>query len=395
MGDELARRVGQRVRFARQAGHQTQAVVAGLAGITTDYLYQIERGKKLPTLPVLLAIANALGASAAALLGEEEPVAVPIPHPRSAARAIHQALTLPLPAAQPADSVVLRDRIHTAWRTWQHSPQRYSEVGANLPGLITDTELLLRRPDGRGKAQVCAVELYGLVRTVAKRLGRTDSALLAADRAVRAAEQLDRPLPLATAAWNLAHVLLADGQPDGAEAVALQALERLRTAEAMPDHLALQGALLSVAAIAGARCGQPWPARERLREADRLARATGERNIAWTAFGPTNVAMHAVSLEMETGEAGEALRLAERVQPPATLSIERRVAFLLDQAKGYGQRQDYGSALVAVQAASLEAPEDITYRPAAHRIVQTIVQRGRSTVARQGAALATRFGISV
>jgi hypothetical protein len=290
----------------------------------------------------------------------------------------------------------LRDRIHHAWHTWQHSPQRYSQVGASLPGLITDTELLVRRcPDGRGEAQVCAVELYGLVRTVAKRLGRTDSALLAADRAMRAAGQLDRPLPLAAAAWNLAHVLLADGQADGAEAVAIKALERLRTAEPTPDHLALQGALLSVAAIASARLRQPWPARQRLREADRLARVTGERNTAWTAFGPTNVAMHAVSLEVETGEVGEALRLAEQVQPPATLSIERRVAFLLDQAKGYGQRQDFGSALVAVQAASLEAPEDIRYRPAAHRVVQMIVQRGRSTVARQGAALAARFGVSV
>lgn len=393
MGDELARRVGQRVRFARQAKHQTQAVVAGLAAITTDYLYQIERGKKLPTLPVLLAIANALGMSASALLGEDEPAATPIPRPREAARAIHQALTLPLPAVQPADSAALRDRIHAAWHAWQHSPQRYSEVSADLPKLIVDTELLTRRTDGRGAAQVCAVELYGLVRTVAKRFGRTDSALLAADRAMRA-EQLDQPLPLAAGAWNMAHVLLADDQADSAEAVALQALERLRTAEATPDHLALQGALLSVAAIASARLRQPWPARERLREADRLAKATGERNTAWTAFGPTNVAMHAVSLEMETGEAGEALRLAEHVQPPATLSIERRVAFLLDQAKGYGQRQDYGSALVAVQAASLEAPEDITYRPAAHRIVQAIVQRGRSTVARQGAALAARFGVS-
>jgi transcriptional regulator with XRE-family HTH domain len=66
MGDDLARRVGQRVRFARQAAHQTQAVVAGLSGITTDYLYQIERGKKLPTLPVLVAIAAALGTSSAA-----------------------------------------------------------------------------------------------------------------------------------------------------------------------------------------------------------------------------------------------------------------------------------------------------------------------------------------
>jgi transcriptional regulator with XRE-family HTH domain len=52
--DELALIIGARVRVARIANRQTQTVVAGLAGITPDYLYQIERGKKLPAVPVLL-----------------------------------------------------------------------------------------------------------------------------------------------------------------------------------------------------------------------------------------------------------------------------------------------------------------------------------------------------
>lgn len=47
-----------------QGNHQTQAVVAGLSGITTDYLYQIERGKKLPALPV--AVPARQGAAGAA-----------------------------------------------------------------------------------------------------------------------------------------------------------------------------------------------------------------------------------------------------------------------------------------------------------------------------------------
>ncbi len=61
--------------------------------------------------------------------------------------------------------------------------------------------------------------------------------------------------------------------------------------------------------------------------------------------------------------------------------------------KGNIQCQDYGSALVALQAASIEAPEDMTYRPAAHAVLHTVIQRGRATIARQGAALATRFNI--
>jgi uncharacterized metal-binding protein len=31
---------------------------------------------------------------------------------------------------------------------------------------------------------------------------------------------------------------------------------------------------------------------------------TGDGNAMWTVFGPTNVALHSVSIEMEMGEAG-------------------------------------------------------------------------------------------
>lgn len=43
-------RIGERLRFYRQAQGKTQAVVAGLAGVTEDYLSQIERGLKTPTI---------------------------------------------------------------------------------------------------------------------------------------------------------------------------------------------------------------------------------------------------------------------------------------------------------------------------------------------------------
>ncbi|WIX92572.1 helix-turn-helix transcriptional regulator [Amycolatopsis sp. DG1A-15b] len=48
------------MRFYRTAARRTKTVVAGLAGITPDYLYQIERGQKLPTIPVLAQLAGRL-----------------------------------------------------------------------------------------------------------------------------------------------------------------------------------------------------------------------------------------------------------------------------------------------------------------------------------------------
>ncbi|MBB4910591.1 helix-turn-helix domain-containing protein [Actinophytocola algeriensis] len=400
MDDELARTFGQRVRFARQGNRQTQSVVAGLSGITTDYLYQIERGKKLPALPVAVELARVLRVPLSTLLGET-PTGGPAVPPLEAGAAIHQAMTWASPAQTSLDVTNLHRQVESAWGTWQSSERRYSQLGRELPTLVTATEQLRRTTDETDavltrQVQRCAADLYGLVRTVAKRVGRVDLALLAADRGIAAAEVAGDPVRRAAAHWNLAHVLLAQDQPEGAEAVALHAAENIapHTADDL-DALAVRGSLQLIAAMASVRLGKPWRARDRVRAVVPLAERTGERNVCWTAFGPTNVAIFAVSVEVEAGDTGEGLRLAERIVPEPSMSIERRVAFHLEQAKGYNQRQNYAGALVMLQAASVEAPEDLTYRPAARRALHTVVQRGRGAVGRQAAQLASRMGTTI
>jgi hypothetical protein len=65
------------------------------------------------------------------------------------------------------------------------------------------------------------------LRTFTKRIGRTDLSLLAADRAVLAAETADDPVRIAAAKWNLGQILLAQGDADGAEEVTIRAVEDL------------------------------------------------------------------------------------------------------------------------------------------------------------------------
>ena len=52
--------VGQRIRQLRKSKGVTQDYVSELAGITSGYLGQIERGEKTPSLSTLAKIANAL-----------------------------------------------------------------------------------------------------------------------------------------------------------------------------------------------------------------------------------------------------------------------------------------------------------------------------------------------
>jgi transcriptional regulator with XRE-family HTH domain len=402
MGDHLAQMIGERVRFYRTASRRTKAVVAGLAGITPDYLYQIERGQKVPTVAVLIQLADVLKVSVGELLdnGDREPQRV-----RAATgEVIYQALTNAISAndSDPPDLPTLRRRVLNAWQTWQTSPCRYSQLTTQLPMLIADIEVTLRTGQADQKSNQrdihgCASDLYGLLRTVTKRMGRTDLSLLAADRAMRSAEAADDPRRLAAAHWNMTQVLLADGEPEAAETVAAKAAEKLQPFlhDDAVQVTALYGSLLLLGAIAAARKGDAWKARDRIRDVAPLAAHTGECNAYWTAFGPTNVAMFAVSVEVEAGEAVEGLRLAEHVNHDRSPSIERRVAFLLDQAKGYEQRRDFASALTLLTAAEREAPEDMQYRPAAHTVLRSVVKRGRRHVAAEAARLALRIGLPV
>ncbi len=276
-------------------------------------------------------------AARAKLFGESPAEAVTPGHPLSAA--INTALaSLGTISNVVPDLALLRDRVDAAWASWQTSQHRYSQTGPLLPGLISDVETAtraLRHSDDaaqRRGAHRIAADLYFLLRTFTKRIGRTDLSLLVADRGLRAAEDADDPLRIAAARWNLGQVLLTTGEPEVAEEVTIEAAEELRPGpDDDHDRAALYGALWLVAAIAAARSGDGWAARERLRQyAWPAASRSGEGNILWAVFGPVNVSLHAVSIGMETGEAAEALRLADNIDASGCPSIERRATFALD-----------------------------------------------------------------
>lgn len=177
MGDQLAQTIGERVRFYRTASRRTKAVVAGLAGITPEYLYQIERGQKIPTVPLLAELASVLRVPISELLGAQAERATRNSEV-AADDAICQALTSPFVVDdQPSNLPKLCSDVQEAWRIWQSSPYRYSRLTQRLPGLIIEVESAARKSQAKRTgtqriAQGCAADLYGLVRTVTKRIGR-------------------------------------------------------------------------------------------------------------------------------------------------------------------------------------------------------------------------------
>src|SRR5207253_10869856 len=101
MDEQLARVIGARVRAVRMANHRTQVVVAGLAGITADYLHQIEHGKKLPTIPVLTQLAQVLNVPLSRLVEQPPPSGRDQPCVTNMGAALYRALTQPVTPSEP------------------------------------------------------------------------------------------------------------------------------------------------------------------------------------------------------------------------------------------------------------------------------------------------------
>ncbi|MEV5941069.1 helix-turn-helix domain-containing protein [Streptomyces sp. NPDC051994] len=396
--------IGGRIAYYRSKhGNRTQAAIAGLCGISERYLSLIENGKRTPSASVLGRLAAELGVPVSALLTEHTPPE-PAP-PLTVEPAVARALMGygPARSSQPVEPAELRERVEQAWRIWQSSAARFTDIGAVLPALIEDVEHAVRvhragnDPAARREALRTAADLYGLLRSYCRRTGRMDLSLMVADRAIRAAEDADDPVRIAAASWNLGHVLLSDpreGAVEEAADVALDAIDRLARETKTPEISAMQGALELVAVVAAARRHQWWKARERLaKQAGPLSKQAGEGNIQRTVFGPTNVSLHALSIEMLAGESAEALRVADNVDTAALPSREREFTFTLEVARCYAMRRDDAAVLVHLLALEELSAEDLSRSPVAVALVADLRRRVRPTYRRQVDSLADRLGI--
>lgn len=395
--------IGARIRHHRRKhGNRSMAAVAGLCGVTERYFSMIENGKRTPSPKLLTRIAAELDVPVAALLSDDSPPkdTTSLTTAPDVARALlGYGSTRTGPVVGPA---VLRERVEEAWRTWQTSAERYTEIEAALPALVVDIEHSVRAhrasSDAAARRDVlrAAADLYGLLRSYCRRSGRLDLSLMVADRARRAAEDADDPIRIAAAHWNLGHCLLSqEGGAQEAHEVARIAIEELGSGPESTERAAIQGALELVCVVAEAQSKKWWDARERLdRKAAPLGKRAGESNTMWTVFGPTNIDLHALSIEMLAGHSAEGLRLADEVDISQLPSRERQFTFTLELARCYDQRRDDAAVLVHLLDLEKLSCEDMARSPVAAGMVTGLLQRVRPTYRRQVAGLGERLGFT-
>jgi transcriptional regulator with XRE-family HTH domain len=409
-----ARAVGERISYHRKRIGLSQVEFAGLIGRSESWVSQVERGvRSVDRMSVLQKLADALGVSMAELRDGDNEITSEDERP-----AAFEALRLTLTGHPAIASVLdarhrraipqshldrLRELHATVWPMVHAS--RYTELAPVLAELIPELEWIVRVTDGTEvipPARELLSDTYQATAAMMAKLSETDAAWIAADRAAFVAETMHQPLAVAASLFRMAHVFLTLGQIVQAQTIALKTVteldhhikqEQVDSLEPLTEAQSLAGAFYLVLAIAAARDNYRSEAYRHLDQAREIANRIGEdRDDFGTEFGPTNVAIHAVGVAVELGDAGQAIDLAQGIDP-RQLSSERQARYLLDLAQAHAMRRQMGEALHCLEEAERLTPEQTRTHRVARTVARDLIQLSGSRPRPELRELAERFGV--
>ena len=297
----------------------------------------------------------------------------------------------------PPDLSALSAAVAKAKRDYQAC--RYSEVIDDLPGLLPrlHAACAVLTGDARLQAHTLSAEAHHVAASILLKLGDQGLAWLAADRSMQAARASQDPLTVGSSARIITHALMSSGHLGAATSAASSLAARLDRDVSThdPESLSVYGSLLLRGAIAAAQRNDRHTAQELLTEAEDAGRRLGtERNLRWTAFGPTNVKLHRVNIAVTLGDAGTAIDAARGINLDQVTVTERKASLLIDTARAFQQCGKHQNAYLALRAARDIAPEEISGRPAVHQLVRDIITSAPPGVQRQAEQFADRLGVA-
>ena len=397
---------GERIAYHRKRLGLSQVELAALIGRSDSWLSQVERGlRAVDRMSVLHKAADVLGVPVAELRGTkpDDNKATERPGGFEASRLVlagHPAIVVLGGQSQALTRerlTELRERRDHIWLAVHGG--RYVELAPSVASLILELEqAVLAGADAEltEAARGLLSDTYQAVAAAMAKFGEADAASIAADQAPSAAEMLRDRLAVAASLFQMAQTFLTLGQTGQAQAVAktvIGGLDQRAAREPLPETLSLCGAFHLVLATAAARDNDRLQAHWHLDHAKEIAdRLGGDRNDFGTEFGPTDVALHAVGVAVELGDAEEAFDLARRIEP-GRLSSERQARYNIKLAQAHAIRRQIDEALRCLEEAErLSAKQTRTDRDA-RAVARDLIRLSGSRPQPELRDLAERFGV--
>ncbi len=280
---------------------------------------------------------------------------------------------------EPPDLDDLDQGINQVMAAYQAS--RFDDMLDRLPDVVAGAHRVAYCHRGREARRANrAVALSGQASAmVLTKLGEHDLAWIASERGLGAASDADDPAVLGSLRRSVVHTLQSHGRTDTATKLAERTADELRSGltDGSEREASIYGTLLLAAAMAAARAGDRSGVDELLDEADHHAQRLGhDANHLWTAFGPTNVAVHRVATAVARDDIASAERSTSALRP-SDLPSERRTRYLFDLAMIAVRRNSIDEAIATMLDAEQLAPQQVHH----HVMAQQIIGHLRNTKA--------------
>jgi transcriptional regulator with XRE-family HTH domain len=391
-------RIGAAVRRARRSRGLTLEQLSGLAARSTSWLSKVERGLiPLEKRADIAALAEALGVSADALIGQAAPEVQPGRHSWNLA---------PLRAAlldfAPDDPPDIRARTLAELRAANDEADRalrwsdYDGLLRDLPGLICELEVHCGGPEGPERDEALRLLILACAGAgiILRYTGHPDLAWVSAERSRQAAAMLGDPVWEGASAFGAAHARPSANRPRAllVSGAAADKMEPLAGTSQMGREV--YGMLRLSAALACSVQGDHAGAAEQGAEAARVASGMEDRADAFELFGPANCGVWLTSLQVEAGNAEKALAHAATVNPGMLASNNRRGALKVEKARAHAMLNQPQLAIAELRAAERLSSAQVLGAPLVRELVGfMLVKARREAGGRELRGLAWRMGI--
>lgn len=268
--------------------------------------------------------------------------------------------------------------VRIAFSSYQQS--RFTVAASRVSMLLADAQLAARECNETERARISRVLAlsYQAAASVLTKAGEPDLAWIAAERGFNTAEAAGATSVRGSLIRSVAFALLSTGRFEPAMRLVESGADYLSGEVRGNDTvLSVYGTLLLVGSLAAARFGDGSRTADYLRLASGAARRLGkDANHLWTAFGPTNVAIHRVNTAVELGNFQEVLNTGLSLNTDA-VPEERRVRYLLDVARVYSLTGNRDDALGTMLTAERVAPEQVRQHYLSRRVVVALMQNAK------------------
>jgi transcriptional regulator with XRE-family HTH domain len=373
--------IGNRIHTRRMLRGWSVRHAASRAGISHATWSRIERGRQAADNRFMLAdIAEALECSPADLAGS------PVPAADRAAMAaqlavygIRQALVdvdIAEPVRRTAPPVAALTRTVDLLDTLRQACN-YAGAARLLPDLLRDVHAASGGPERQPALRLLCDAAF-IASSVVRNLGHPADAWLGAERCRDAAEASEDPVLLGYAAYARASAANACGSFQRGLSLAGRAVDDLQPHLALPGGLEMAGSLELICAYASRGLKRHDDSRTWSASASDLAGRTGETTTMGMFFGPTNVNIWRIGIEVDGGDPGEAVGIAQSTNPGALEVGFRQVFFYADAARAYARlRGKDREAIRYLLIAERLAPQHVHTSALAQETIRALLERSQ------------------